>query len=246
MNKKVKNKKKRRRIHIFRLLFVLAILACIIFGIYKTISLLFPKKTISTFSPLKKTENQPTYSYKKDGYSSVFSTTDSSYPKEYKEFKQDHNTPWSSKPYWGGTMAKNGCGITSIAIIASGYELDTTPETLRELYYPHLDAENIYQAISDLGIKCTDFYFSNIYLNEKYITEWLETSRPILVCVDNTKKNPWTEASHYMVLLAVNNNGKIYISNPNGEDGTENESGWYEADEILPYVVKALFIESYL
>ena len=49
-----------------------------------------------------------------------------------------------------------------------------------------------------------------------------------------------------MVLLAVNNNGKIYISNPNGEDGTENESGWYDADEILPYVVKALFIESYL
>lgn len=245
MNKKVKNKK-RRHIHIFRLLFVLTILFCIIFGIYKTVSLLFPEKTINTFSSLQGNQTQSIYSYKKDGYSSTFSISANSYSKNYKEFKQDHNTPWSTKPYWGGTMAKNGCGITSIAIIASGYNLDTTPETLRELYYPHLDAENIYQAISDLGIKCTDFYFSNIYLNEKYITEWLETNRPILICVDNTHKNPWTKASHYMVLLATNNNGEIYVSNPNGKEGTENASGWYDADEILPYVVKALFIESYI
>ena len=48
-----------------------------------------------------------------------------------------------------------------------------------------------------------------------------------------------------MVLLEADDNGYIYLSNPNGEDGTENASGWYSPNEILPYVVKALFIESY-
>jgi hypothetical protein len=96
-----------------------------------------------------------------------------------------------------------------------------------------------------MGIKCTDFYFDYSYISEKYIKKWLKTNRPVLICVDNSKTNKWTQASHYMVLLDCDENGLVYLSNPNGEDGEENASGWYDMKEIEPYIVKASFIESY-
>ena len=142
-------------------------------------------------------------------------------------------------------MADNGCGITSMAIIGSGYGLQITPEDLRQKYYPHLNGADMEKAIEKMGIKCTDFYFSSSHISKSYIKEWLRTSRPVLICVDNSKPNRWTQASHYMVLLDINEVGEVYVSNPNGEDGTLSASGWYSLDEILPYVVKALFIESY-
>ena len=58
----------------------------------------------------------------KDGYFTTF-TTVNNHKKTYKE-------------YWGDTMAENGCGITVMSIILSGYGKDYTPEDLREKYYP--------------------------------------------------------------------------------------------------------------
>lgn len=179
-----------------------------------------------------------------DGYTSTF-TTISEHQKKYKEYKQNQNSPWANKSYWGGTMSENGCGITSLSIISSGYNINLTPEDFRKKYAPHLKGEDMPIAIRHLGIKCTDFYFSNIYFSEKHITEHLSSNRPILICVDNSKKNKWTTASHYMVLLAVSENNLIYVSNPNGEESSDKSSGWYNPNEILPFIAKALFIESY-
>lgn len=57
-----------------------------------------------------------------DGYFTTFTTTNG---KTYKEYKQNGNSSWSERYYWGGTMAQNGCGITCIATLASRiwYEL---------------------------------------------------------------------------------------------------------------------------
>ena len=35
----------------------------------------------------------------------------------------------------------------------------------------------------------------------------------------------------------------VYVSNPNGLDNTYKSSGWYEIDEITPYIAKILFKE---
>ena len=35
-------------------------------------------------------------------------------------------------------MAENGCGITALATILSGYNKNYTPEDLRQQYYPKL------------------------------------------------------------------------------------------------------------
>lgn len=37
----------------------------------------------------------------------------------------------------------------------------------------------------------------------------------------------------------------VYISNPNGGENDSKSSGWYKFKEIIPYIAKALYIESY-
>lgn len=92
-------------------------------------------------------------------------------------------------------------------------------------------------------IACTDFYYSKQEINGDKIINWLITDRPILICVVNKQNSRWTKASHYMVLLGYDEN-KVYISNPNQTNsGKKDSSGWYNIEEILPYIVKAVFIK---
>ena len=66
--------------------------------------------------------------------------------------------------------------------------------------------------------------------------------KPILICVWNKPDDKWTTASHYLLLLACDNDNKVYVSNPNGLYGKNKMSGWYNAEDILPYIAKAMFI----
>lgn len=151
----------------------------------------------------------------KDGYFTTF-TTESSHEKTYLEYKQNGNSSWSQKEYWGATMAENGCGITVMSIILSGYGKDYTPEDLRKKYYPVMDYESFSDELSStFGIANSDFYYDSVHLSGDKIIEHLQTNRPIIVCVwNNPTNNRWTTASHYMALLATDGN-MIYVSNPN-------------------------------
>ncbi len=152
----------------------------------------------------------------KDGYFTTFTTVDN-HRKTYIEYKQNGNSSWSSKEYWGGTMTENGCGITVMSIILSGYNKDFSPEDLRKKYYPVINYDNLSKELSSTyGIKNSDFYYDSVHLSNKNITEHLKTNRPIIICVWNkSTDNRWTTASHYMALLATDDNEKVYVSNPN-------------------------------
>lgn len=178
----------------------------------------------------------------KDGYFTTFTTVDK---KCYKEYKQNGNSSWSSHTYWGGTMSENGCGITSISILLSGYGKNYTPEFLRKKYYPVLDGDQIAKELSKtFGLKNSDFFYDDVHLSKNSILNHLESNKPILVCVWNKpSNNRWTTASHYMVLLACDDKEKVYVSNPNGLVNDSNSSGWYSIDEVMPFLAKALFIE---
>ena len=181
----------------------------------------------------------------KDGYFTTFTTIENN-KKIYKEYKQNGNSSWSEKYYWGGTMADNGCGITSMAIILSGYKKNYTPEYLRTKYFPKLDGNEISSKLTGFGIQNSDFLYDTTHLSNDYIENHLKTNRPILICVWNKPiANRWTTTSHYMVLLAYDNNNMVYVSNPNGLENNSKSSGWYDINEVTPYVAKALFIEKY-
>lgn len=180
----------------------------------------------------------------KDGYDTIFTTVDG---KIYKEYKQTGQASWKNKSYWGGTFEENGCGLSAIATLASGYKLNYTPEDLRKRYIKfqgeHLEGDQMSDEIEKyLGISNTDFLYDDIYFKKDYVIEHLKKNKPILICVWNKPDNKWTTSSHYMLILATDCQNKIYISNPNGLYGKIKMSGWYNTEEILPYIAKAMFI----
>ncbi len=180
----------------------------------------------------------------KDGYFTTFTTFNN---KTYKEYKQNGNSSWAEKEYWNGLMKDTGCGITVLSIILSGYNLDYNPEALRKKYYPVMDYTQLSDELSNnYGISNSDFYFDLQHLSSEAIIEHLKSDRPIIICLWSQKKeNRWTSTSHYMALLATDNNNMVYVSNPNGLKNANNSSGWYDINEITPYIAKALYIESY-
>lgn len=182
----------------------------------------------------------------KDGYFTTF-TTDSPYKKTYIEYKQNGNASWSKNTYWNDYMENSACGITALATILSGYKKNYTPEDLRNKYYPVMDYENMQNEFYEsFNIRTSNFFYDSSHLSKDYIKEHLLTNRPVLICVwTRPKKNRWTTASHYMVLLASDEDDMVYISNPNGLEDNYNSSGWYKYSEIIPYIAKALFVESY-
>lgn len=178
----------------------------------------------------------------KDGYFTTFTTSDN---KTYKEYKQNGDSSWSNKEYWNGKMKDTGCGITVLSIILSGYGYDYTPEDLREKYYPVMDYTQLSsELLTTYGIKNSDFYFDSVHLSSNSIIKHLEDNKPIIICVwSNGKENRWTSASHYMALLATDGD-MVYVSNPNGLKDNSKSSGWYNINEITPYIAKAIYIES--
>ena len=71
------------------------------------------------------------------------------YKNTYIEYKQNADSSWSNNQYWGGTMAENGCGITALATILSGYNKNYTPEDLRQQYYPKLNYDILSKELSN-------------------------------------------------------------------------------------------------
>lgn len=181
-----------------------------------------------------------------DGYFTTFTTGEKN-KKIYTEFKQNGTSSWATLPYWDGTMETDGCGITAMSIIISGYSKKAcTPGTLREKFAPVLQPANISSELSSFGIKNSNFLYDSAYMSENYIDKHLSSNRPVLICVWNKpQSNRWTQVSHYLVLLATDNQGKWYVSNPNGLEDNSKSSGWYKTDEIVPYIAKVLFVEKY-
>ena len=247
MNNNIKRNKKKK----LNLKFILLIIIILFFGIYLLYTLNY-SLTTNTFLPISNSKNND-YSgigqkviENKDGYFTTFTTIDEN-RKTYKEFKQNGDSSWSQNSYWGGTMEENGCGITALSIIASGYGKNVTPEDLRKEFYPVLDGNDFGNVLKNYyGIENTDFLYDTSYFSNEYILEHLKTNRPVLICVWNKPHdNRWTTASHYLVLLACDNNNKVYVSNPNGGKDDSKSSGWYNINEVTPFIAKILFIESY-
>ena len=72
----------------------------------------------------------------------------------------------------------------------------------------------------------------------------MKSNRPVIVCVWNKpKNNRWTTSSHYMSLLACDDYDIVYVANPNGGENDSKSSGWYNINEVAPYIAKALYIK---
>lgn len=261
INKKRKLKRKRKRRRIFFFLFIILIISFTLFkkarlrrdiieSANDTLNYYLEKTGIS--SPYKDIKMETNENYtgvgqekiSGEGYFTKFTTVDAN-KKTFTEYKQNVE-PWKDNEYWSGNMEDYGCGITAMSIVLSGYGQSLTPEDLRDKYYPRLDYTKLSKELKSYGVDNTDFYFDAKSLSKESITSHLKTNRPIIVCIWNKpEENRFTSKSHYMVLLAATDDGKVYISNPNGGEDDYRSSGWYDFEEISPYLAKVMYITSY-
>lgn len=164
-----------------------------------------------------------------EGYARAY--TDSK-GRTYKEYGQSM-AKWSNVTYWGSTIPYTGCGPTALAIIASGYGINETPETIANSMTPPTSSTELSRALkSTLKLKNT-VYTSN--QKEKMI-ENLKAERPVVISVFGTDGgapaniNFSAGRSHIIAALAINeDSSKVYIANP----AASRNHGWVPIDDVI-------------
>ena len=157
-----------------------------------------------------------------DGYSQVYT---SSYGKTYKEFKQNGPSSYRDKPYGDDTIAAQGCSITSIAIVLSGFGYNYTPAT-----WSGTSLVSIYGETNKVvpSINHTNSVSGATAENKVAIQNHLKTGNPVIIHV--LSKSPFTANQHWMALLDISSDGsQVYLSNPN----ITGVNGWVNIDTAL-------------
>lgn len=152
----------------------------------------------------------------------------------YNEYKQ-YSSDYYGVTYWGGgSFAGNACGPTSLGIIASGYGINQDPVSIANYMdnrWGYTSPEYMRITIeTKLNLRCTYYQGTDsgtsINQMENIIKSALQTGRPVVVCAN---AGIYTNCSHYMTLLGINNNNEVYLSNPG--NGTLN--GWVNLQYFL-------------
>lgn len=158
-----------------------------------------------------------------DGYDYVYTKASGSF-KEYKQYKGSYA---NNRTCFGGTIYSEGCMVTAMAIILSGYGVNETPGTINAGYngmaYSYLQ-----QKCRDNNIKYSNVTMSITAANRqaaiKTIRDSLNKGGIVYFDVDST--SIFTNSTHYMAILDIRDNNEIYISDP------ARESAWYSIDVL--------------
>lgn len=155
--------------------------------------------------------------------------------KTFTEYKQNEG-PWASMPYIDGTIKAQGCSITSLAIMTSGYGYNYTPQQWSSKSPISMSAKAREYVKGSTLVAIGGEYYANKTVastNKKDIQDHLKTGDVVIIHVLGTKKgydNPYTSNQHWMVLLDINDTAdEVYVSNPYA--GKSN--GWANIDEVL-------------
>ncbi len=158
-----------------------------------------------------------------DGYSIEYT---SSAGITYKLFKQFRGT-YANNPYWTGTIYDSGCGPTSVAILASGIKKsDYTPADIAaemDEKYGLTSYETLKSEMESLGM--TAEVIQNP--SAENIQDALKNGKVMLVSVDSN--TIFTNNSHIMAVVDINEQGQVYICNPS----SDTINGWYDVSELM-------------
>ena len=158
-----------------------------------------------------------------DGYSIEYT---SSAGITYKLFKQIKGT-YADNPYWGNTIYWAGCGPTSVAILASGIKnSDYTPaNTAAEMdeKYGLTSYATLKSEMESLGMT------AEVTQNPtaQNIQDALKNGKVMLVSVNSS--TIFTDSSHIMAVVDINEQGQVYICNPS----SDTINGWYDVSELM-------------
>lgn len=158
-----------------------------------------------------------------DGYREIYT---SSAGISYKHFKQFEGS-YAENSYWGGTIHSSGCGPTSVAILASGIlNSEKTPADIAaemNAIYGLTSYETLKGEMDSLGMPSEVIQSPSAEI----IQDNLRNGKVMLVSVDNS--TIFTNNSHIMTIVDINEQGQVYICNP----GSSSLYGWYDISEIM-------------
>ena len=134
-----------------------------------------------------------------------------------------------------GTVASHGCGIVSVAMVASYLQDETySVEALAEQFGEYNTEHGSYWTLFEDSARV-------LGLGEvKQTQSWKEarealTNGQVVICVQ--REGLFTSRGHYIVLTGMNDDGTITVNDPNGGNYTKNkvlENGFkYGFDESL-------------
>lgn len=165
-----------------------------------------------------------------DGYSSEIELNN----KKYREYKQSrgsyitvgfgvskcsaHNAPH---------VHSNGCGPTSVAIIASGYGKNYSPGDIATLMGgagTQSSISTISNVLNKIGISSHGVSTPS----KNSLKNQLLAGRPFVVSVNNAMGSLFTTGGHLMAILGIDSNDNVYVSNPN----PSTKNGWVSLDTL--------------
>ena len=143
-----------------------------------------------------------------DGYSQEYTSSAGITYKHYKQYEGSYE----NNSYWNGTIHNSGCGPTSVAILASGLtNLNYTPADIAEQMnskYGKTSYETLKGEMDELGMSSEVVHSPSA----ETIQENLRNGKVMLVSVNNS--TIFTNNSHIMALVDINDSGEVYICNP--------------------------------
>ena len=129
----------------------------------------------------------------------------------------DRKSDWASIPYWGGTIATDGCEPTAVAeIVATWRDKKITPKETAA-FIKGKDAEQPAQWYG-MGSRLPEV-FKNYGLTAKPIKSMDEAVEGLkkggMVVLSARGTTPFTSAGHYIVLRGITADGQVLLGDPN-------------------------------
>ena len=156
------------------------------------------------------------------------------YPEVPQYFQQDY----ADVPYggWNGTVATHGCGITTLALLAT-YMTDTelTPADLAQPFRRYSSDAGTEFALFDDSPGMLGYYLEKRVYTWKEAYAALERGQPV---VSLQFANHFTTTAHFLVLTGLTEDGKVLIKDSNVFNHTKRFAGkdYYETGFDPDYV----------
>lgn len=121
-----------------------------------------------------------------------------------------------------GTVASHGCGVTSLAMVAS-YLLDEEllPDEMAKQFGEYNTDEGSYWVLFEDSAKELGLGFQERTANTNEVMEALRNGQ---VVISLQHAGLFTGGGHFIVLVGLTEDGKIIINDPNGANYTKNNT----------------------
>lgn len=142
------------------------------------------------------------------------------------EYPLYNQNDYSDVPYGKGTVATSGCGITCAAMLITSYAgQEVTPDIIaKELKWTGND-KTMEAALDSYGINYANNWRADGKFDEGvniyYFHDVKEKLKQGYTAIILMKKGNFTNKEHFVLATGINDDGKIMINDPNGNNYTK-------------------------